>query len=294
MLTPAFSSVACPEWTLQTIAANAVEFGFPAVELRTFGDGSRQFAGDPALSSHEKTLITFRDAGVSVCSIATGNAFHHAVDPPVLGHAICDTELHVRAAKRAIDLAAAIECPLVRVFGFMLSGAGGRKASVHRIAERLIKVVDHADRTGVRIVLENGGDFSTSAEVMEILDKVTSPLLGACYNSAVGFIAGERPADAVTVLGNRLLAVKIKDIRAGLPVALGSGDVDNAGLVSACMTTGLKIPMIYEWDKAWIPALASAETVLPGAARTLFAMLSNTPPAPDPSGRAPARRALHA
>jgi len=38
----AFSTVACPEWTLEDVASFAAEAGFGGVDLRSFGHRSRQ------------------------------------------------------------------------------------------------------------------------------------------------------------------------------------------------------------------------------------------------------------
>ncbi len=37
---PAFSTVACPEWTLEDVAEFAGRSGYQGVELRTFGHSS--------------------------------------------------------------------------------------------------------------------------------------------------------------------------------------------------------------------------------------------------------------
>lgn len=287
MLLPAFSTVACPEWTLETVARSAADYGFPAVELRTFGDGSLMFACDPALTGAGKVLDLFREAGVAVASLATSISFHQAVDPPVLGHAIADNEGAVRAARRAIDLASSIECPLVRVFGYQLAGFGGRAATVARIADRLKRVVDHADKTGVRVAIENGGDFQTAAQVMEIVDQVGGPLLGVCYNVAVGQLAGERAADALNVLGSRTLSLRLKNLRAGMPVNINqAGDVDVHHAFEAAKLRGLSAPAIFEWDRAWMPTLEGPELALPHAAKAMFHWLGGSHGASHVAGAA--------
>ena len=67
MLTPAFSTVACHEWTLDRVALAAQRLGFASVELRTFGVDSRSFACDPALTDAAKVRRLFAEVGVSIC-----------------------------------------------------------------------------------------------------------------------------------------------------------------------------------------------------------------------------------
>lgn len=250
---PAFSTVACLDWTLERVAAFAESVGALGVELRSFGTGSTQAACDPTLTSPEKVRRLFDRAGCAIACIGTSVRFDAPINPPVLGRALCDTEKSVREAKSAIDLAQSLACPLVRVFAFEIPGSESRESAVARIAERLGKAADHARNRGVRLVLENGGSFATAAGVMEILDSVDSPMIGVAYCPAVARLAGEKPADGLNVLGDRVLSVKLKDYRVGTPCTLGDGEFDVAGTLSALRASGFDGWLIHEHDRAWLP-----------------------------------------
>lgn len=279
MMIPAFSTVACPEWPIDTVLERAVRFGFAAVELRTFGDDSRGFACDPALTAPEKIRAIADKFGISVAQLGTSCAFGDPINPPLIGLVIGDQERGVRAARRAIDLAAMTECPLVRVFGFDIPASEPRRTGVARVAERLKKVADHAHRTGVRVVLENGGSFQRASDVAEVLDEVDSNLVGACLNFAVAQAAGDTPESAINVLDKRLFSAKIKDLRGGRPCPLGQGELPVRAAVAALAASGFSGPLIYEWDRAWTPGLDGPDVSLPHAAQTLFAMISEIGPA---------------
>ncbi len=270
MFTPAFSTVACPEWPLEVVAAKASEFGFLGVELRSFGDASRSFASDPALTAPEKVREVFRQRGVDIVSLATSARFDGKVNPPVIGWAISDTERPVRFAQRAVELAATIAAPLLRVFGFELPPSERRASAMDRVVTRLKKVVDAANRTGVRVAIENAGSFRTSDELIELIDAVGGPLVGAMYNVAVAHEAGEQPADGVEKLGARLLGVRVKDLRDGKPVLPGEGGTPVRAALAGLARRRFTGPVIYEWDRAWMPELAAPEVVLPRAAKLLF------------------------
>lgn len=291
MLNPAFSTVACHEWTLDRVALAAQRLGFASVELRTFGVDSRRFACDPALTDSAKVRRLFAEAGVSICSLATDISFDAAINPPVIGHLIADQETTVRAARRAVDLAASIECPLVRVFGFRLGtkegGGKGRATGVARVCERLGKVLDHAAKTGVKIAFENGGSFATSTQVKEVLNHFRSPLLVASYNAAVAQQAGENPAEGVTRLAGQLGILRVKDIKDGRPIVLGTGEiaVRDTVVAAARNSASEQIPVVFEWDRAWIPDIGEPEFALDHAARTLWQWTgAGNPPA---AARAP-------
>ncbi|MCE2966638.1 MAG: sugar phosphate isomerase/epimerase family protein [Phycisphaerales bacterium] len=302
MIKVAMSTVACPEWTLETIAQAAQSWGYHAVELRTFGDASRSFACDPALTNPEKIRRWFGDRGLTVASLATGLGFGEAITPPVIGNVITDSEVSVRAAKRAIDLAISLECPLVRVFGFELPTREKRSLGVARVADRLGRVIDHAHRTGVSVMIENAGSFMSVQSLMDVVREVNSPLLGVCANIANSFVADEGGESAIAAAGTSLMALRVKDLARGSdgvmkPAALGAGVVPfapsvamAAARVSGGGVSGGAMPVIFEYDRAWLPGLASAESVLPAACEAIVRAAGAQAAAGAPS-RTPMARA---
>ena len=264
---PAFSTVACPDWTLDQVAHHAQGWGFLGVELRTFGNGSSTLACDPALTSALKTRTLFRRAGVSICSLATGVRFDDPITPPLLGQ-LLDHEQSVREGKSAVDLAVQLECPLVRVFAFELNGHERRHSALARITERLGKVADHCRNSGVRLVLENGGSFSRSADIAEIIDRVNSPMLAAAYCPAAA--GGESPQAGLNVLGDRLLIAKFKDFHAGVPCALVEGDLHAQEAASALVSRGFTGWGVYEYDRAWFKEAGNIDAVMARSAKRLF------------------------
>lgn len=270
MFKTAFSTVACPEWTLARVAQAAAEYGFDGVELRTFGTGSRELACDPAMTAPEKVRRLMSAAGTEIACLGTGVALDEPIRPPVLGRVFGDPEKSVRRAKSALDLAAQVECPLVRVFGFEAFGSEKRSAAAARIRERLAQVADAAKNTGVRIVVENGGSFRTAAELLSLIDGMGG-LVGASYSAAVAADAGEDPLAGLRLLGERAWTVKLKDRRAdGTLCPIGEGSLGCDRFVRGLGAAGYRGWVVVEWDRLWVLGLDSAEDVLPRAARRLY------------------------
>lgn len=269
MIRPAFSTVACPGKTIEQVAALGAEAGFSEIEFRTFGVDSRQFACDPALTAPGKVRRLLSEHGLESCCLATSARFDAPVWPPVVG-VMMDQEQEIRAARRAIDMAAGMGTPLVRVFAFEKPARERRASAVARIVRRLRAVVDHAQNRPVRVVLENGGSFRTAAELAELIDLVDHPLFGACYSLSAGADAGDDPAEAVAALSSRLWLTRVRDLRDGEPVLLGDGRVPCREYVEALEGRGYSGCLVYEWDRAWMPELAPAEEVLPEACRRMF------------------------
>lgn len=287
---PAFSTVACLDWTLERVAAFAESIGALGVELRSFGTGSTQSACEPTLTSAEKVRRLFERAGCAIACISTSIRFDAPIHPPVIGRAFGDNEKSVREAKSAIDLAQSLACPLVRVFAFEIPGSESRDSAVARIVDRLGKAADHARNRGVRLVLENGGSFATSAGIMQILDGVDSPQVGAAYCPAVARLAGESPADGLNVLGDRVLSVKLRDYRLGTPCALGDGEFDVPGTLAALRATGFDGWLIHEYDRAWLSERRAespdgAAQVVAASIRAMYEYLPKVTSSPAPRRR---------
>jgi sugar phosphate isomerase/epimerase len=276
MFKTAFSTVACPEWTLARVARAAAEYGYDGIELRTEGHGGRRFACDPALTAAAKVREVFEGAGTRIACLATGVRFDEPIRPPVIGRVISDTERSVRQAKSMIDLAAQIEAPFVRVFAFEHSRRERRKAAVARIVDRLRHSLDAARNTGVRLVIENGGSFPRAGDVMDLVETLDDPLLGVAYSMPVAHAAGEDPAEGVAMIRSRLWTVKIKDYKGHTPCPLGQGDQPCEQLVRALESSGFDGWIVYEWDRAWLPDLDPPDAALAAAAQTVYGWLGRT------------------
>lgn len=282
---PAFSTVACPDWTFERIARAAPAWGFLGVEFRTFGNASTRMACDPALTSPAKVRTLMRHSGLHIASLATGVRFDERVTPPIIGRVISRTEHGVGEGRSAADLADAVGAPYIRVFAFEI-GSESRVEAVARITDRLGKVVDHCRNTGVRVALENGGSFPTAADLAEIIDAVGDPLLFASYSLAVGAAAGEDPAFGINVLGEKLALARVREFRDGLPCQLGEGEVSCRPGVEALARAGFGGPIVYEYDRLWFPDATEPDAVLTASARALFEWAGvRRAPVPGPAGR---------
>lgn len=278
----ALSTIACPDWTLDEIAQKAAAWGYQGVELRTFGSASTVFACDPALTSYAKVRTMFDRAGISIACLATGVRYDDPVTPPVIGYVIGNNDASVRETKSAVELAARIGAPFVRVFGFEVMGSERRSSALTRICDRLRKGLDTARNTGVRLLIENGGSFGAAADLAEIMDRCASPLLSAAYHVGAGARAGDTPGNAFNVLGESLVSVKLSDFHDGQPCMLGSGDVPNHAAVEALSKLGFDGWVVYEYPRAWLSGDETVPTdpgeALATAARTMYSWIGAATP----------------
>ena len=272
----AFSTIACPDWTLDRAVAFAAEAGFDGLELRTFGHHGSPLLCEPCLTGPTKIRDLFEDEGVRPAALATSIRYDAPVVPPILGRVFGDFEKPVRQTKQMVEVATSIEAPYVRVFPFELPEGESRRSGVRRIVERLTLAATTARHTGVRLLLENGGSFPLAEDLVELIDRVGGPLVAAAYCPAVAHAAGEDPVAGVRVLGSRLESVKLRDCDGPTPVPLGAGSIPNRPVVEELERLGYEGWCTIEWDRLWLPKLDPPEHVLERSLAAFYSWI--TPP----------------
>ncbi|GJM19605.1 MAG: hypothetical protein DHS20C14_18180 [Phycisphaeraceae bacterium] len=267
----AFSTVACPSWTLESVARLARDTGFSGVELRTLGHADPTLACDPCHTAGEKIRETFDEVGVDVVGIATSIRYDQRVWPPIAGRAFQDFDKPVRETRSMIEVAAGAGARYVRVFGFEFTPKETRERGARRVIERATAAAKCARHTGVQVAIETAGSWSTGERLAELLGACTQPeTLTGVYSLPVGVDAGEEPGVGIAALGSHLGAVRVMDTVAGRPVALGHGDQPVEATVRGLARRGYDGWVVLEWPKLWMPHLPGPEAVLEDAANKLY------------------------
>ncbi|MEM1165662.1 MAG: sugar phosphate isomerase/epimerase [Planctomycetota bacterium] len=253
MLRVCFSTVACPDWTLDRVCTFGAERGFAGVEFRTAGTRGGEFAADPALTDGAKVRRVLDDAAIQAACLATSLTLDRPILPPVLGRILPPAQEDVREGRSLIDISVEAGCELVRVYPFRMHNNERRSSALVRICDRLAKVVDHTRHKNVRVVLENGGDFGKAEDLAGILASVGHPNLSAAYDIAYAAQAGDDPVDGVRLLGPDLALLRLRDRDdAGLPIELGKGVLPCAQAVGAIAETSPDAWVSTTWDRAWL------------------------------------------
>ncbi len=276
----AFSTTACPTWTLEEVASKAADYGYLGVELRSFYDQSIEIASEPFGMQPEAIESIFADAGVKPLSFATSIKFCKMINPPVVGRIFQNEEAGVSDTKAYVDLADRSGTQFVRVFGNNLPAAEPKTWSMRRVCDRLKLAAQTARNTDVRVLVENAGSFSSSTALLELLEAVDSQWLGAEFNVLCALQVGECPLTSLKALGDRVKVIKISDIDGdGNPTKLGEGVLPLHEFVSALNKTGFEGWLVYEYPKLWETTGdgLDAEEILKHAADTLYAWMSADP-----------------
>ena len=169
-------------------------------------------------------------------------------------------EKAVADLKRAVDIAAALNCPAIRVFGGHEVSPSEQGIALGWLAESLREAGDYAGRTGVQLNVENHMDtMATSAEMtMAIVHAVDLPNVGVLYDQAnLTYMGQEHHGTAIDMQGPRISHVHVKDFywdgTERVAAVLGNGIVPWGEIVNSLTDIGYQGFYSLEYERRWYP-----------------------------------------
>lgn len=243
----AFSSLACPGWTVEQIAEAATRYGYDAVEWR-LADG--ELLGPRTSEGVWERIAT---CGVPALCLDTSAVF--VTD---------DADRRAQAIAIATAMGARAEqigAPAIRVF------AGRTEFDVDALVDPTRTALAAAAATmpdGVSLLIETHDDWSRGADIARLCADGVAVL----WDVAHSVRAGESPRETLGHIGVPGL-VHAKDARGEQLVHLGEGEVPLVATVAALCDVGYEGGLTFEWEKLWHPQLDEPDVALPRAAAYL-------------------------
>lgn len=270
-----FSTLACPQWSVETVIANAARFGYDGLEWRGGPQGHLQ----PTASRAERAALrqASADAGLFALAITAYTSF--VSDDPA------ERQANVDELRRYADLAADVGARYVRAFlGGLPKGLTPTGSMYKNMTDCLSVAAEHALSVGTTIAIEPHDDFVHSSTVIPIFNRARPhPALSVIWDIANAFAAGEDPKEGFELLKDRLAYVQIKDGQGqGAEwqlCTLGQGDVPLRRALEMLLTHGYRGAFSVEWEWAWHPELDPPEYALPSALRMVRELLAAVQPA---------------
>lgn len=256
----AFSTLGCPGWDVERVVRAAAELGYDGVELRGLA-GRMDIEQMPELGADlPRTRALFQDAGVAVCCLST------SVSLSTKDRA--ERRSRMAVARKAIQIAAELACPNVRVFGGRLPPGVSRADGADDVAQALTALGGAAAPLGVTVLLETHDDFATGKHAADVVDHVAGPGAGVLWDILHPYRCGEQMADTVNYLGSHIRHVHIKDATdlspAGFrPALMGEGSVPVRDALGLLRNIGYAGFLSLEWEKAWHPEIPGPEVAFP-------------------------------
>ncbi len=276
----AFSTVCCPELSVEDAVASAARWGFQGLETRLVpsGPGASALNCDPMSIPPGELHDLFEDAGVDPVGLATGITFDKQVWPPVVGRLFQSEEIGVPETKAVVAHAAEAGIPFVRVFGERLAGGEPAAWGWRRISERLTLGAQTARNTTTRVLIENSGSFARASDLKQLHDLVGRPFLAMSYSVLAAVREGECPMSAVESILPNTEVIRIGDIAEdGRPVPLGEGTLPIEPFMARLKGLGYRGWIVYEYPRLWRSELQEADAILPRVAEKLYRWVGRTP-----------------
>lgn len=268
-----FSTLACPNWSIETIIAKASEFGYDGIEWR----GGPQGHVQPTMPAAQKEVLQkmLMDTGLIAIAVTAYTTFASQLAE--------EQQSNLDELSRYVDLAAELDAPYVRTFlGELPKGVNLDSSMYEKISNCLHRAADYASSVGVKIAVEPHDDFVRSSTVVPILSRVQHPALRVIWDIGNAFAAGENPAEGFDALKDHLAYVQVKDGKGRDPnwqlCSLGEGDVPLSQAFQLLLTNNYRGAFSVEWEYAWHPELDRPELALPAALRKIQELLTAAQP----------------
>jgi sugar phosphate isomerase/epimerase len=236
MIKLATMSSVCPDWTLDEIIPAMQRHGYTGLEPRVEWQHACGIEADLSDAGRQVVKKRMQDAGLEVCCIATG-ARLAAPDA-------AERAKHVEDLKTYIDLAADLGCGLVRTFGGQRARDRELHAIVDYVADGYRQVAAQAAERGVTVLLETHDDWSCSAPVRAVIERVDHPNVQVLWDFMHPQRMLERPEESYAMLSQYTRHLHAHD---GVYVdgkmvtgALGEGVIDHAGPLKMLAAAGFE------------------------------------------------------
>ena len=243
-----FSTLGCPDWTLEKIAEKGKETGFDGVELRIEG---HQHV-DPSLSSKDRLNIRnlFEKNDLEICCLSGYTRFS--------GLDKMDSKKNEDELCKNIRLAYDLGTPCVRSF---LGGDGNLDDDA---ADTVRSCCDFASKMDVGILLEIHDSLKTGKQAKNLLDRLNCDALHILWDIHHSLAAEELPEDTFAFLKDDIRHVHIKDADANDNLCLvGDGILPVGDVLHVLKNNRYNGFLSFEWEKMWIPELQEPEIAFP-------------------------------
>lgn len=241
----AFMTFSCPDLDLQQTLDVAKQIGYDGIEPRIVADHQHGIEVDIDADARAEIRQVVFDSGIALACIATSCMF---ADPA--------TQMeNVEVARKAIDLAADLGSPAIRVFGGKIGNGLGRQQAINLVAASLSQVSGQAADRGVIVCMETHDDWCDPNHVVQIMERVNSPAVAVNWDIMHPVRTGIATMDeAFAVLKPWIRHVHIHDARVdadGKPtvdfVPIGEGYVDHARAIANLLSTDYDGYISGEW-----------------------------------------------
>ncbi|NSW52991.1 MAG: sugar phosphate isomerase/epimerase [Anaerolineae bacterium] len=260
-----YTTLACPDWNLQTICRMAVNYGYDGIDFRGYLE-EIDITRLPLFHGQDAPRM-IREHGLLVSGVSSSIK-------------ICDADSRTAAleeARRTIDVCHNLQARHVRIFG----GGDSAHLSKAQLAETgretmaAILALDGAQELSWNF--ETHDAWVAASDCRLLLDAIPFPSFNLLWDLGNNFMfTAETAEDLWAQAGKRLAYTHIKDAKrvtgggdanSWQYVLPGEGELPLAEAVHSLQAAGFAGWYVLEHEKRWHPNLDSPELVIPAYAR---------------------------
>ena len=162
-----FMTFSCPELGLDEALSLAKRLGYDGIEPRIDAEHKHGVERDADAAVRAAAREKAEASGVALACVATSCKY---ADPAA-------EQEQVETTDQAIDLAADVGAPCIRVFGGVLPEGMSREDATAQVVKCLSAVADHAQERGVTLCVETHDHWCDPAHLAEVIRRVNRPAI---------------------------------------------------------------------------------------------------------------------
>ncbi len=242
-----------PDRALSEAIALFANLGMDGVEIICADDYSCGFNAQTSRAELRAIRGLATDLGLAIAGLVPYAKDMNSAEPQARQAAIAEL-------KRAVDMAEALDCRAIRVFGGHEVQASQRETALGWLAESLRAVGEYAEAAGVQLNIENHMDtMATSAAfTLEIAEAVDLPNVGILYDQAnLTFMGQEDHAEAIPLQFAHIRYAHVKDFfwqgEERIAAVLGHGSLPWRQILADLRARGFAGWHSVEYERRWYP-----------------------------------------
>ena len=256
-----FTTIACPDWTLEQIAKNARGMGYDGVQLCVDRADGKHIHPDMSIQEARAVGALFRSESVEIMGLWGFTRFMHADSSK-----FAENQAEMR---KLLALAEAMNAKTIRTYGGAIPTGVDPEVMKDKMAGTLRPLANEAHERGIQIGLYVYDDWASGKSQHDMIQRVGSPGLGSIYDTYPAFtFSGEPWHVTYNQIKDHLCYTLLSDGYFGADnlhhyVFLGAGNLPMREVVEGLKAGGYGKFLSFKWQKKWDESLIGPEHVLP-------------------------------
>jgi sugar phosphate isomerase/epimerase len=255
-----FSTLGCPDWSLEQITDFAAKHGYKGIEVR----GILREMDLPKCKEFNTQNIAatqklMQDKGLKFVNLGSGATLHFAEGN--------ERRKNIDDGKRFIELANKLSCPYIRVFPNNFQKDQTKTQTMELIAKGLLELGEYSKGSNVIVLMETHGDLLYTDDLIKLMNMAAHKNVGLVWDMTNMWVkTKESPVYAYNKLKKYIHHTHIKNARLEgdkiIYTRLAQGEVPIFETIDLLYKNNYSGYYSFEWEKLWHPELEAPELAM--------------------------------